>query len=105
MRYYRLLALPLLLSAAVCFAQSKVTVVKKIDGQVVDVQQYDKPLEPAFNSFEETDDNRDGRINPIEARDAGILTFRVADLDGNGWLDEQEYQAVATGQTRLPAAE
>lgn len=105
MRYYRLLTLPLLLSATVCFAQGKITVVKKINGQVVEVQQHDKPIKPAFNSFAETDANSDGRINRTEARDAGILAFSVADLDGNGWLDEQEYDAVATGRTRLPASE
>lgn len=105
MRAYWLLSLPLLLNVSIGHAQGKVTVVKKVDGRTVDVQQYDKPVEPAFNSFAETDHDGNGRIDPQEARDAGILTFSAADLNGDGVLDEREYQAVAEGTTHLPAPE
>jgi hypothetical protein len=103
MRYFLLLSL--LLMAAVSHAQSKVTVIKQVDGQTVEVQQYDKPITPAFNSFAETDTDGNGLIDRQEAREAGILAFSVADLDGDDGLDEQEYQAVADGATRLPSPE
>ena len=37
-----------------------------------------------------------------EAHEAGVLAFAAADLNNDGWLDQQEYRAVADGTTRLP---
>lgn len=77
------------------FAQGKTTIIKKIDGEVVEVQMVDKEVPYAFNSFAESDADGDGRISAAEARDAGILSLAKVDRNGDGWLDEAEYQAAA----------
>ncbi|NJN48352.1 MAG: hypothetical protein HC808_19840 [Candidatus Competibacteraceae bacterium] len=77
------------------WAQGVTTTITKKNGEVVDVEKTPKPVPEVFNSFEETDDNGDGRVTAEEARDAGILEFSVADVDNDGLLDAKEYRDAA----------
>ena len=89
--------LVLTLVAPLALAQGKTTVIKMVDGKVVEVEQVDNPPPgDVFNSFSETDANSDGRISAQEARDAGILRLGAADKNGDGYLYEQEYSAAAS---------
>ena len=100
------IAIAVLLTTVVstAFSQGKTTIVTIQDDKVLGVRQVDNPpSENAFNTFEETDADADGRISPQEARNAGILAFASADLDNNGWLDRQEYEAAGSAKTELPA--
>ena len=98
------IAVLLAIAASTAFAQGKTTIVTIQEDKVIDVQQVDNPPpQNAFNTFEETDNDADGRISREEARDAGILTFAGVDLDGNGWLDRQEYEAASSSKTTAPA--
>jgi hypothetical protein len=99
-----LIILAFLFATGAAFAQGKTTIVTTVDGKVTNVEMVDNPVDtPAFNTFAETDSNGNGVVDKDEAHEAGILAFAVADLNGDGGLDEQEYAAVASGETELPA--
>ena len=76
-------------------AQETKTVITKINGQEVGAEQVPAPMPDAFNSFEETDANGDGRVTPQEAREAGILDFSQADSNHDGVLNPDEYYRAA----------
>lgn len=87
-------------------AQGKTTIVTTVEGQVSNVTIIDNPPPArAFNTFTETDADQNGKVDRTEAHEAGVLAFSTADLNNDGWLDKQEYKAVADGTTRLPPVE
>ena len=99
-------ALMLLIATNTVLAQGQTTIITTVNGEVSNVTQVENPPpERTFNTFAETDADKNGQVDPAEARNAGILAFSSADLDNNGWLDNGEYNAVATGMTKLPTTE
>ena len=106
MKLNHVLLVGLMAVSANALAQGKTTIITTVNGEVTHVTQVDNPPPArAFNTFEETDTDRNGHIDQEEAHNAGILVFSAADLDNNGWLDNSEYEAVAMGTTTLPAPE
>ena len=104
-RYLTVLALAVSTSvmASHAMAQGKTTIVTTVQGQVSNVTIIDNPPPGrAFNTFTETDADQNGKVDRTEAHEAGVLAFAAADLNNDGWLDQQEYRAVADGTTRLP---
>lgn len=53
------------------------------------------------NSFDQADGNRDGRVTQDEANEAGfdyvVMYYDPIDADGNGYLDENEWDLNETG--------
>jgi hypothetical protein len=99
-----LIILAFLFATGAAFAQGKTTIVTTVDGKVTNVEMVDNPVDtPAFYTFAETDSNGKGMVDKADAHEPGSLAFAVADLHGDGGLDAQDYAAVASGETDLPA--
>lgn len=97
MKLLNIIFLVLVMTVSVAWAQSNIVTETKINGRVVNVEKSPMPIPDAFNPFEETDSDRDGRVNKQEARNAGILEFSAADTNGDGFLDSTEYYNAANG--------
>lgn len=61
-----------------------------------DNDQYaSKADQSARASFKKLDTNKDGRISPAEAAVDTTVVFSSADLNGDGYLDSEEWLAAA----------
>jgi hypothetical protein len=85
-----------LAAGTVALAGTKTIITQTPSGEILDVEKVETPPPDAFFEFAEADLNGDGRIDPQEARNAGIMKFSGADTDGNGYLDQGEYEAAGS---------
>jgi hypothetical protein len=85
-----------LAAATVAQAGTKTIITQTPDGEILEVEKVETPPPDAFFGFSEADLDGDGRIDPQEARNAGVMKFSGADTDGNGYLDQVEYEAAGS---------
>ncbi|MDX1655954.1 MAG: hypothetical protein R3310_12155 [Candidatus Competibacteraceae bacterium] len=66
-----------------------------IVGDQVEVYEEKEVIdEPAFPTFAKADQDGNGYLDRQEARDVGLLEFRQFDTDGDGRIQQSEYEAI-----------
>jgi|SRR5678815_3816105 hypothetical protein len=70
-------------------------------GVAVAGDQYgSKSDKTAGESFKKLDTNKDGRISQAEAAVDSTIVFSTADVNGDGYLDSDEWKAAAKGSNK-----